>query len=143
MPIKTKIQLREINPAVFIRRSDVRIYLMTFLSKIEFSPQRRRGRRVDIFCLAVRGRQTKRFLSLQYKAYIMCHSRKQSPILFPAGWSFCSNRRLPFGAEEIFLSGLCGSAVKPGLEKGLISIPKPNEINPAFKKFRLIWTAVI
>ena len=73
----------------------------------------------------------------------MCHSRKQSPILFPEGWSFCSNRRLPIGAEEIFLSDLCGSAVKPGLEKGLISIQKPNEINPAFKKFRLIWTAVI
>ncbi len=49
---------------------------------VEFSPQRRRGRRVDIFCSAARGRQTKSALSLQDKAHIMCHSRRYSPILF-------------------------------------------------------------
>jgi hypothetical protein len=34
-------------------------------------------------------------------------------VLIQKGWSFCSNRRLPIGAEEIFLSDLRGSAVKP------------------------------
>jgi len=35
------------------------MYYDTLLSKISFSPQRRKGRREVFFCLAVRGRQTK------------------------------------------------------------------------------------
>ena len=37
-------------------------------------------------------------------------------ILFPKGRGFCSNRRLPIGAEKISLSDLRDSAVKPGSE---------------------------
>jgi hypothetical protein len=85
-----------------------------------------------IFYLAVRGRQIKRLLLLWDRALNSLYSLQRVPVLWSKGRSFCSNRRLPLagrtlqragpiGAEEIFLSDLCGSAVNLILIEGYTS----------------------
>jgi hypothetical protein len=70
----------------------------------------------SLFYLAVRSRQTKRILSFD-AGPIMAAIAIKSFDLIPEGMGVCSNRRLSIGTEEISLSDLRASAVKPGGRK--------------------------
>ena len=85
---------------------------ISFLSKIEISPQRRQGRRELIFYLAVRGRQIKSSLSRQYTDLLQSHSHQLQPKSIPEGMSFVIRSPLTVGSQrEISLCDLCAFAV--------------------------------
>jgi len=78
----------------------------SFLSKIKFSPQRRRGRREDHFLFVPVGpEQTKSLQPLAGR-------------FLAEGLGLMENRYLPILHKIIPLRDLCVSAVKPDFERG-------------------------
>jgi len=83
------------------------------------SPRSRRERGEMVFCLAERYRQIKRFPILKKdKAHDSTTAIKRID-LDPEGMEFLLQSPSPdWSRREIFLSDLCGSAVKLGVERG-------------------------